>query len=116
MSGIPASREDGAGRTLLDQEGEVLTKSSEEYGFKDLPPISWKKGDMAMDLTRDEQSVLTLANLVKAAIKSGNVLNPKNAAESWLKYHWAGHIARPEDVPARKKHFADSMATYKSIY
>ena len=70
-----------------------------------LPDIKLPANNDVRALTKDEQASLTLSKISARAGK--NVINPVNARDMWINYHWAGN----EDQKAERiKHWDDVFA------
>ena len=91
------------------KRNEVLRKELKDIVGIDLPEAAEFKNDFKT-LSKDDQSIYGITNLIKAAAAKRQV-NPSyqidftNPGQAWLDLHWAGAGTHPEDVPVRIKHW-----------
>jgi len=82
--------------------------------LKGLPKMTPDKSYNAMKLGYKTQKALALANLIKAAVAKGDIIDPTRPEEMWIKYYWAGS---KEDEPYKRKMWEDKFGkTDREIY
>lgn len=107
----------GPGRGYFQVEPNTY-KSTMINSIKDLEKdagssfdIPKAKGNNVMNLNRDTQAALVLANLHKRARAWGKYLDPTKPRKMWIDYHWAGGY--DTDDSGKVKRDADGNIMYK---
>jgi hypothetical protein len=78
-----------------------LANSNTDFGLG-LDLTRFNDVTQAMDLNQDDQRIMAMLNLHKAARVKGAYINPDDIRSTWLDYHWAGADDQRE---ARGNHF-----------
>lgn len=102
--------------TLPTAKNRLDFMRNEYPELKGYPTINIPKDNDASKLSYGEQKVLALANMIKAAVHNGDILNPTKPKEMWIKYHWAGGLKRgKEEVKAKKSYWDDMINKINNI-